>query len=125
MDYNKIAIPVTHNISDYNILYQTEFKYTLYTIAKLEIWRSHTPCPCSSPAMLASNRLPCIGRRGLILQNLDIPEKGQGFSAPKTKRSPKSYYLFIFRDVTSKQNLMHKLVDLRSPDCNLLVLVLW
>ena len=30
----------------------------------------------------ASNRLPCIGRRGFILQNLDIPEKGQGFSAP-------------------------------------------
>ena len=49
---------------------------------KLEIWRSHTPCACSSLAMLASNRLPCIGRRGFILQNLDSPEKGQGFSAP-------------------------------------------
>ena len=34
-------------------------------IQKLEIWRSHTPCACSSPAMLASKRLPCIALVGV------------------------------------------------------------
>ena len=30
-------------------------------------------------SILASKRLPCIGRRGFVLQNLDSPEKGQSF----------------------------------------------